>query len=300
MNAKLQTYVFGEVLFDCFPDSVRVLGGAPFNVAWHLQAFGDQPRFISRVGDDESGQEIAQAMSRWGLDRSNLQRDPNHPTGRVEVSINAGEPSYEIVADCAYDFIDADELKGVFAPGILYHGSLCLRNPRAAEALSWLGAQPGMQIFLDVNLRPPWWQKQQLEALLRNATWAKLNQHELQQLTAAHGELAEQMATLLSKFKLQQLILTRGELGAQVLTRDGTLHTVAPSQAGRLVDTVGAGDAFSAVYIHGLRHGWSIARTLQHAQQFASQVIGLRGATTTERAFYREFLASLDEPPGNR
>ncbi len=83
-------------------------------------------------------------------------------------------------------------------------------------------------------------------------------------------------------------------------TRDGELHAVAPSYAGQLIDTVGAGDAFSAVYIHGLRHGWSIDKILRHAQNFAIRVIGLRGATTTEREFYREFLDSLDELPGNR
>jgi sugar/nucleoside kinase (ribokinase family) len=54
--------IFGEVLFDHFPDGKRVLGGAPFNVAWHLQAFGEAPRFISRVGDDAEGDEIRTAM----------------------------------------------------------------------------------------------------------------------------------------------------------------------------------------------------------------------------------------------
>jgi fructokinase len=300
MSGTAPIYVFGEVLFDCFPDGAQVLGGAPFNVAWHLQAFGDRPRFISRVGNDKSGQEIFSAMTRWGMDCSNLQRDPSQPTGRVEVSLNAGEPGYEIVADCAYDFINADELQGPFPAGILYHGSLCLRNPQAAAALDKLSAAPGMQIFLDVNLRPPWWQKQQLEELLQKATWAKMNQHELQQLTAVSGDLSAQMAVLQEMFDLQQLILTRGEQGALVRTQDGTLHSVTPNSTGPLLDTVGAGDAFSAVYLHGLHHDWPIDKTLQHAQQFASRVIGLRGATTTEPAFYQEFLSSLDEPPGSR
>lgn len=289
-------YVFGEVLFDCFPDSSRILGGAPFNVAWHLQAFGDQPRFISRIGTDQPGQAIRQAMTHWGMNCADLQRDSIHPTGRVEVSISAGEPSYEIVADCAYDFIDTGEQRQPFAPGILYHGSLCLRNPQSAEALSRLSAHPGMKIFLDVNLRPPWWQKQQIQALLQNAEWVKMNQDELQQLADMPGELPEQMAAVQEKYELQQLILTRGEQGALVRTQDGQLHSVAPPHTGQLVDTVGAGDAFSAVYIHGLRSDWSIDKTLQHAQRFAASVIGLRGATTSEHKFYRRFLNSLDDP----
>jgi fructokinase len=299
MSVVAQVYVFGEVLFDCFPDGTRVLGGAPFNVAWHLRAFGDCPRFISRVGDDESGREVGHAMASWGLNSENLQRDLHHPTGRVEVSIAGGEPSYEIVAGCAYEFIAASELRGPFSAGILYHGSLCLHNPQAAAALSWLSEQPGMRIFLDVNLRSPWWQQGQLEALLENATWVKMNQDELQQLTANRGDLVEQMATLQSEFNVQQLILTRGKQGALVRTADGELNSVLPDRAGPLVDTVGAGDAFSAVYIHGLIHGWPITKTLQRAQQFASRVIGLRGATTRERGFYQEFHLSLDAPFGN-
>jgi fructokinase len=157
-----------------------------------------------------------------------------------------------------------------------------------------------MQIFLDVNLRPPWWQQQQLEDLLQNATWAKMNQEELLRLSAVRGDLPEQMAALQEQFELQQLILTRGERGALVRTRNGELHDVAPGHAGPLVDTVGAGDAFSAVYLHGLRHGWPIDKTLQNAQNFASRVVGLRGATTPEREFYREFLGSLDDSPASR
>jgi fructokinase len=294
MSAVVPLYVFGEVLFDCFPDGARVLGGAPFNVAWHLQAFGDRPRFISRVGDDEAGREIAQAMSHWGMDCSNLQRDQSHPTGRVEVSISGGEPSYEIVADCAYDFIQISELSTPAAPGILYHGSLCLRNPCSAAALAALSTQPGMQIFLDVNLRSPWWQKQQLESLMRAASWVKLNQHELQLLTTSSGEWQEQMAALQERFELEQVILTRGDQGALVRTQNGEFHAVTPVASAALVDTVGAGDAFSAVYIHGLLHGWPIDKILQHAQHFAGRVIGLRGATTTAPEFYRKFLASLD------
>ena len=300
MSAAAQIYVFGEVLFDCFPDGAKVLGGAPFNVAWHLQALGDQPQFISRIGEDQPGRQIAEAMADWGLEVANLQTDRQHPTGRVDVSFKSGEPSYDIVADCAYDFISADQLQGPFTGGILYHGSLCLRHPVSAKTLERLSAEPEMKIFLDVNLRPPWWQQQQLELLLQNATWVKMNQDELQQLGKDKGDLNQQMEALQEKFNLQQLILTRGEEGALVRTRDGQRHSVKPSSCEKLVDTVGAGDAFSAVYIHGLRHGWPIEMTLQHAQNFASRVIGLRGATTTESEFYRQFLASLDAPSDTR
>lgn len=285
--SSLPIYIFGEVLFDCFPGGEKVLGGAPFNVAWHLQAFGAKPHFISRIGADEAGREIKQAMTRWGMAGNEVQNDPIHPTGQVQVSINDGEPSYSIVPDCAYDFISRTELNGPFPPGILYHGSLCLRNPPPAEALSTLIGQSGMKVFLDVNLRSPWWQKQQIMAMLRSATWVKMNQDELQQLSDRGGDLPQQMAALQEKYELEQLILTRGEQGALVRTANGKLHSIAPSQSETPVDTVGAGDAFSAIYIRGLQTGLSIDETLSRAQQFASRVITLRGATTTDREFYQ-------------
>src|SRR5574343_1279323 len=119
MNSPIQSpLIFGEVLFDHFPDGSRVLGGAPFNVAWHLQAFGLAPCFISRVGHDAEGQEIADLMAGWGMRRDWLQSDAHHATGSVQVSIDDGEPAYEIVKDSAYEFIDLDLITRRNAQGI--------------------------------------------------------------------------------------------------------------------------------------------------------------------------------------
>ena len=93
--------IFGEVLIDQFPEGEQVLGGAPFNVAWHLQAFGMAPTFISRIGKDASGESLKQAISEWGISIENLQIDAIYPTGTVAVSINKGEPSYAILANQA-------------------------------------------------------------------------------------------------------------------------------------------------------------------------------------------------------
>lgn len=102
--------IFGEVLIDQFPDGQQVLGGAPFNVAWHLQAFGQHPCFISRVGKDATGATIRKAMADWGMNIENLQIDHNYPTGTDKVTIDKDEPSYEILAGQAYDFIAAQQL----------------------------------------------------------------------------------------------------------------------------------------------------------------------------------------------
>ncbi len=127
-NSKPKVFVFGEVLFDCFPTGEQVLGGAPFNVAWHLQALGNQPHFISRVGDDELGKKILHAMDDWGMDTTTTQLDPVNPTGQVEIKLINNEPHYTITPGCAYDFIGASDLGNISASGILYHGTLGLRN----------------------------------------------------------------------------------------------------------------------------------------------------------------------------
>jgi len=281
--------IFGEVLFDCFPTGEEVLGGAPFNVAWHLQAFGDRPRMITSVGDDAQGETILAAVKAWGMEVSDVQIDTLHQSGRVDIEVIDNEPHYTITPDCAYDFIDADALEPISGSGILYHGTLGIRNDVSKRALMQLAENPDLSLFIDVNLRPPWWQKEEVYYWLHKASWAKLNEDELDMLGFGSSNIRQSMREVVSRFGLEQLILTRGEKGAIVLAKDGEFYEVVPEKADAFVDTVGAGDAFTAVYIHGLFLGWPIEETLLVAQRFALKVIGLRGATTEDRSFYLEF-----------
>lgn len=280
-----QLYIFGEVLFDHFPDGSRVLGGAPFNVAWHLQAFGLAPRFISRVGNDPEGDEVLEAMAGWGMDTRHLQRDTQRPTGRVNVSLVAGEPSYDIVADCAYDAIEPIPLQSC---RLLYHGSLAARSETSADALRAVRKAVDGSVFVDVNLRPPWWQRHRLDAILVGADWIKLNQDELALLGTA-GPGVDPGRALLEHYDLRGLLVTRGAGGAELLQAGGETLAIAPGQATEVVDTVGAGDAFSAILLLGLCRGWPLPVTLRRAQDFASAVVGRRGATIAEEDFYLTF-----------
>lgn len=278
--------IFGEVLFDHFPDGKRVLGGAPFNVAWHLQAFGQSPCFISRVGDDPQGEAVRNAMRDWGMDTGGLQTDAQLPTGRVSVQFVDGEPRYNIVEPCAYDVIEA-------VPGgakdcrLLYHGSLALRDEisrRSAEGLR--GCRPDT-VFVDVNLRSPWWRREQVLDMVRHAHWVKLNADELDLLAPSAAGGAE---GFLVEHALQGLVLTHGSQGAEVITAAGERFDVRPQADVEVVDTVGAGDAFASVIILGLVNDWPLDLTLQRAQAFASRVVGQRGATVTDPGFYHRFI----------
>lgn len=289
MNTKQRIHIFGEVLFDHFPDGSRVLGGAPFNVAWHLQAFGLAPRFISRVGDDASGREIAGLMDGWGMSREALQIDREHPTGSVRVSIADGEPHYDIVACSAYDFIDAESLDEQHSQGILYHGSLALRNPVSRAALQAVKARHSGKIFVDVNLRPPWWDRELLLSLLHDADWVKLNEAELVALCPDGAKLEAMMQDFCTRFGLETLVVTRGAKGAIACDWQRHFANVQPPAAIQVVDTVGAGDAFAALLLCGLSEQWSLEITLERAQAFACALVGRRGATVGDKAFYRAF-----------
>jgi len=287
--------VFGEVLYDCFPDGREILGGAPFNVAWHLQGLGLNPLLVTGVGRDALGDAILDTMRRWGMDTGAVQRDPQHATGQVRVSLRDGQPSYDIVADQAYDHIGQDLLAGLrpneFA--LIYHGSLALRAPTSSDTLDALIASSGLPVFLDLNLRAPWWQRAQLMPLLRRATWVKLNDEELCEVAglpasrAVHDVdgLVEVAQGLAEECALRWLIVTRGGQGAFVV-HPGGVQQGAPIPVDGLVDTVGAGDAFSAVSINGILRGWELEQTLEQALRFAARVCMQRGATSEERTLY--------------
>ena len=285
MSDARPVYIFGEVLFDHFPDGNRVLGGAPFNVAWHLQAFGQSPEMISRVGNDPEGEQIRAAMASWGMTTRHLQTDPARSTGRVAVTFADGEPAYEIIPDCAYDHIEPEPPAQC---ALLYHGSLAVRGPTSAATLRQLRSQGPQSVFIDVNLRPPWWQPAVLHGLLAGADWVKLNSDELA-LLAGKPASQETAREFLQRHGLRGLLVTRGARGAQLLLAGGECLQVAPQPGTEVVDTVGAGDAFAAVMLLGLLREWPMPLTLERAQHFAAALVGRRGATVAELDFYRTF-----------
>lgn len=274
--------IFGEVLFDCFGDDC-VLGGAPFNVAWHLQGFGVEPRFVSRVGADELGEEVRSRMRDWGMDERWLQADAERPTGRVRVHLSEGQPSYAILDDQAYDAIEPPDGLEITTDTVLYHGSLAARHARSRETLE--GLRRNANVFVDVNLRTPWWDAQRVADMAQGAKWLKLNNEEYA-LLARPGEAPEAFVRRLS---LGSMVLTRGADGAEIYTDDERYSAAVPSVTD-LVDAVGAGDAFSAVTLYGIGAAWPWELTLRRATEFAARVCGWRGALCHDRAIYEEVL----------
>lgn len=289
-------YIFGEVLFYCFPDAAPVLGGAPFNVAWHLNAFGANTNFISAVGEDDLGNKTTQSMQEWGLGTEFLQQHPHLATGTIDVHFEGSEPHYTINEPVAFDSITGVGTKPMQQEDIFYHGSLALRHENNQQTLAqWLEHSKARR-FIDVNLRDPWWTLDILLATLQYATCVKLNSDELRRLS--HGDAAHNDDTLLehaAEFRRQNnivnLLVTRGEQGAILIDGSGKHYTAGPPpQSSHFIDAMGAGDAFSAVTLLGLIHDWSWPTTLARAQEFASFIVTQRGATCSKPDIYDDFL----------
>lgn len=292
--------IYGEVLFDQFEDGSSVLGGAPFNVAWHLNAFGAYPLLVSRIGQDNQGQAILAAMHEWQMDRRGVQIDAQKPTGTVSVFHRDGLPDYEILPDQAYDHLNEKIINSALAdysPQLLYHGSLITRAEPSRSSLYHLRDQTNWPVFMDVNLRKPWWDVEAVRADMQKSRWVKLNDQELALLmyeeTIEHADIRRVGQQVCRDFELECLIITLGDKGAWLITAQEA-YFGEPVEVTDLVDTVGAGDAFSAVTILGILHGWPHQRTLPRAQEFAAQICRYRGATPKDKQLYEHMRARWD------
>ncbi|MDX2270883.1 MAG: PfkB family carbohydrate kinase [Cyanobacteriota bacterium] len=291
----LRSVTIGEVLLDVFPDGQVVLGGAPFNIAWHLRGFELNPLLITRIGQDAYGDKIWHALESWHLDTQGIQIDPDHPTGRVEVTLPAGQPHFHIPPDQAFDFIEGSlALAAIQAHPcrLIYHGTLATRTLAARQTLLDLHQVSQLPLFLDLNLRDPWWDRDWLDQVMQTATWVKMTEAELATLRDPHPlsrtQLPPAACHLHSQYGYAFLAVTMGEDGAMLVLPDRLLSQTAPV-VDPICDTVGAGDAFSAVLILGIHEEWRADVMVQRAIQFASATCRYPGGTIADRGFYQRF-----------
>jgi fructokinase len=279
--------IFGEVLFDRFADGRVVLGGAPLHVAWHLRGLGLEPLLVSRVGADDLGDALLGRLESAGLDIEGIQVDTERPTGTIDVSIVDDEPEFIIPSVQAYDFIDPAEVPVLDDAGILYHGTLAVRGPISAAALRSIRSR-GLPSFIDVNLRAPWWERYSVEGLLIGAQWLKVNAFELMELgDAALGRsLLAKAHALRRRFRLDALLVTCGRQGSFAVTAETTAAERPGESAVRFVDSLGAGDAYSAVALLGLTRRWPLRIMLERAGAFARSICEQRGPLPDDDGIY--------------
>ncbi len=292
----LDIAIFGEALADVFPDRT-VIGGAPLNVARHLNALHMHPVFITRLGEDDLKQTLIKTFTSEGLDTTGVQIDPARPTGKVMVKLENGEPTYDIVPDQAYDYIHEGMTHLTMMsiqPVLKYFGTLAQRNLVSRQAFDTFINDKSAPVFLDLNLREPWYNAETIERALTRCDYAKMNAGELKticKLMDIEGESEEVLArALMVQFKLSQIIITCGSEGCWAL--DEKLNLVQASSAplpGEMADTVGAGDGFAAIYLLGIALDWPMQQTMQRANQFASAICTLHGAAPDSTTFYQTF-----------
>jgi fructokinase len=288
--------VLGEALVDEFHDGA-VAGGAPFNVARSLAALGAPVRFISRIGaDDAAGRLVLDSAVRFGLAVDGIQRDATHATGRVSVHEDVGgSHRFEIHADAAWDHLEASAIGHA---GIVYFGSLAQRSPVSRAAIRTMVKRVERSTgprLLDLNLRPGSDTPELAAESLMLADWVKLNEDELDRLQAWFEPT---LPALMARFALQGLVLTRGAAGYALFGEGGRLLAAGEGVAQpALVDTVGAGDGFTALLLAGLALGRDLGATLHLANRYAAMICGVRGPLTAEPAALDRWRDALHALP---
>lgn len=262
---------FGEVLFDCFEDRTCI-GGAPLNFAWNLHQFGFGMAMVSAVGRDELGTEVREFIERSGIESGWILERPE-PTGTVDVRLTNGEPEFTVNENVAWDHIGfARDLET--QPELIYFGTLAQRADGNRKALIRLLDAHPRHLFFDVNLRQNYYSPEIVLEGLARATLLKLNDEEWEVIRRIAGK--DTPDEMLEHFGLEAIALTRGEEGAELYTPGQVLR--ARSAPVPVVDTVGAGDAFSAALAAGVMLGADQAHTLETACAAGAAVVQQSGA----------------------
>ncbi len=277
----LYAVCFGEVLWDIFPDGKK-LGGAPLNVALRMNSCGVETNMISGVGNDVLGKEILDTIRKKGIDTQYIQINNNFDTGTVTVTLNtSGSASYEINHPVSWDkiSINSSYIDLVTKSSAFIFGSLIARDEVSKKCLLELLDYATYSVF-DVNLRPPHYNIEDLNLLMKRADFIKFNDEELieiiNMLGVEEATLEKQIMFIAKRTQTKSICVTLGEKGA-VLYHNNKLYY----QKGypiNVIDTVGAGDSFLGTLISNLLQKHSPDKALAKACAMGALVAQSKGA----------------------
>jgi fructokinase len=276
--------VVGEVLWDLFPDSIR-LGGAALNFAAHTKRLQHKPILISAVGTDELGEEAVRAITALGLDTSFLQITERFKTGTARVQLGpCHQTSFAIERPAAYDAVELSDSKIQQIinrqPDWFYYGTLFPSSPAGKDVLCrLLQAVPRARRLYDLNLRPGSDSAELVSELLRTANVVKLNEEELKfihQFTRLPAETEGFCRAGIERYGWSAVCVTLGAKGCAMLA--GGEYVEAGGHRVDVADTVGAGDAFAAAFMHGISSNWPVAQIAEFSNRVGALVASAHGA----------------------
>jgi len=290
MNSAVNTNVIGagEVLWDLLLTGPQ-LGGAPANFAYHAHALGAEAQVITRVGKDDYGREIIRRFHEMGLPETGVQIDETAPTGTAKVALSGdGLAHFTIQENVAWDSMAVtDEAVAVArrADAICF-GSLGQRCEASRNTIQYLVAAtpPDALRVFDINMRQQFYSRDVVEKSFRLANVLKLNDDELPRLAdmfSLTGSTEDQIGQLAQTFSLRLVALTRGPNGSLLYQKDNgeVRRSDCPSRPVKVVDTVGAGDSFTAALVLGLLRKMDLDEINTVANEVARYVCSQPGAT---------------------
>ena len=276
----------GEILWDVI-GSEEYLGGAALNFSVHAARLGNTVCFVSAVGKDERGRRALESMAGLGLSTRFIHALQTHPTGIVTVELDlAGQPKFTLHHPAAYDVpeLSESELAELFSPppDWIYFGTLLQMSPPAKElTYRLLRSAAGARIFYDINLRKDHYNPALLRELMRQAQVVKLNEEESCAIDRMFGRPSRSLESFcrayVREFNWTSVCITRGERGCALLVDEE--YVEAEGYAVHVRDTIGAGDAFAAAYVHGLSLGWAPEEIADFANRVAALVASRPGGT---------------------
>lgn len=277
----------GEALWDVFGET-EFLGGAPLNFSANIQRLGNSVVLLTAVGDDVRGKRTIEQMRALCLTTDFVQIVTERPTGTAVVATDSsGSATFVIDRPAAFDLVRTDHeilsrLKAL-KPDWVYFGTLAQTDARNEEVLLELASQcPDAKRFYDMNLRTGHWNLDLVQRLSRIATVLKLNDEEAELLFkltfgAREFNLEQFCRHWSSTYGVETICITVGSKGCAVFI-DGSVCRV-PGFPVKVADTVGAGDAFAAGFLHGLHSGWPVTRIASFANALGAVVASRPGAT---------------------
>jgi len=271
---------FGEVLWDLLPAGPR-LGGAPANVAMQAVRQGAEALLYSAVGVDERGQQALEILNQRGVNTQLMQKIPASATGTVGVTLDAaGKPTFVIHPHAAWDQVTWSEQLETWLPQLdmVYFGTLGQRGGQSRNSLQRLLKQAqaqGITRVVDINLRAPFYDAVLIRESIAAANILKLSDDELAEVAQAYGltvqpQVVETLQALRHVTGLQLVVLTCGAKGAIAVSATEVVDQ--PGIPVKVVNTVGAGDAFTACLMVGLLSHHPLTQIMKHACTVSAHV----------------------------